>query len=277
MQVYAKGLAFLINALIYWNLIFSAMAAEKVFIPIRRDSAGGLAAGQAPTVLGNRQDLPTSGSRFIPVERASGRAGVSIAKANRTGPLPTIHNFNLPGRPLFAAATARSNPGAIPVATNPSAAVALPDSSHPKARPRGGKGHVWPIARSAESRVSSGFGWRSDPFDGEVGFHAGIDIAAPAGTPVLATAAATVKAIGTHRRLGRYVMLDYGDGALGIFGHLSRVTVATGRKVESGEQIGAVGRTGRATGPHLDFALEINGRRVDPLPYLALPAELASR
>ena len=131
--------------------------------------------------------------------------------------------------------------------------------------------HVWPVDTAVPSRVTSGHGWRNDPFTGKRAFHAGVDIAAKAGTRVLATAPGRVAAVGEHPRLGRYVMIAYLDGSVGTYGHLKRITVATDQAVRRGQVVGAVGSTGRSTGPHLDFALKVGGRPVDPLPLLRRP------
>ena len=131
--------------------------------------------------------------------------------------------------------------------------------------------HIWPVDTAVPSRVTSGHGWRDDPFTGERAFHAGVDIAAKSGTRVLATAPGRVEAVGRHPRLGRYVMIAYLDGSVGTYGHLKRITVATDQAVRRGQAVGMVGSTGRSTGPHLDFALKVDGRSVDPLPLLRRP------
>jgi murein DD-endopeptidase MepM/ murein hydrolase activator NlpD len=137
--------------------------------------------------------------------------------------------------------------------------------------------HIWPVDVAAESRVSSSFGWRRDPFTGERAFHDGLDIAAAAGTPVVATAPGVVKAIGEHTRLGRYVMVVFADGSIATYGHLRDFAVGSGQVVRRGQRLGSVGNSGRSTGPHLDYRLEVDGRRIDPLPLLRLPARLAAR
>ena len=128
--------------------------------------------------------------------------------------------------------------------------------------------HIWPVAVEGGGGVSSPYGWRDDPFNGERAFHGGIDIAALPGTAAVATADAVVKAIGEHPRLGRYVMLRFADGAVATYGHLESFAVGTGDVVRRGQTLGAVGSSGRATGPHLDYRLEVDGQRVDPLPLL---------
>ncbi len=92
---------------------------------------------------------------------------------------------------------------------------------------------------------------------------------------VLATMTAKVKAIGEHPRLGRYVMLDHGHDLVSIYGHLSATLVSTGQVVAVGAIVGKVGSTGRSTGPHLDYAIEYRGKRVDPLKLIKPPVTLA--
>lgn len=125
----------------------------------------------------------------------------------------------------------------------------------------------WPVAATEAGTVSSGFGWRRHPVTGKRSFHAAIDIAAPKGSPVLATTAGTVAATGRHPRLGRYVMIRYRDGSVGTYGHLDSIRVRADKAVKPGQIIGTVGDTGRTTGPHLDYSLEVDGRKVDPLKY----------
>lgn len=132
--------------------------------------------------------------------------------------------------------------------------------------------HGWPIAAGAKTRISSPFGPRKHPVTGRRAFHAAVDIAAAAGTPILATADGTVQATGRHPRLGNYVMLRHPDGTVGTYGHMKTIGVSRGDTVARGQRIGTVGSTGRSTGPHLDFSLEVDGKRVDPLPLLSQPA-----
>ena len=94
--------------------------------------------------------------------------------------------------------------------------------------------------------------------------HSGADYAAPAGTPVLAAAAGEVALVGDFFFPGRSVFLDHGDGLVTMYFHLSEIDVAEGSRVERGQRIGAVGQSGRATGPHLHFGARWRRARVDP-------------
>ncbi len=94
--------------------------------------------------------------------------------------------------------------------------------------------------------------------------HGGADYSISEGTPVLAAAGGVVALVGDHFFGGRSVFVDHGDGLITMYFHLSRVDVAPGQELRRGERIGAVGMSGRATGPHLHFGLRWRGARVDP-------------
>lgn len=116
--------------------------------------------------------------------------------------------------------------------------------------------------------ISSGFGSRWHPVYGQVRFHAGVDMAAPSGTPVYVTSSGVVIAAGSCGGYGQCVAVDHGGGVVSLYGHLSRVDVYPGRQVGSGQEIGLVGSTGVSTGPHLHYEIRINGSPVNPRPYL---------
>ena len=122
----------------------------------------------------------------------------------------------------------------------------------------------WPVSGT----ITSPFGWRRNPFNGAPDFHQGLDIGAPSGTTITAPAAGTVISAGWYGGYGNFVLIDHGGGMSTGYGHLSQIFVANGQTVQKGQAIGAVGSTGVSTGPHLHFEVRINGKPVDPVPYL---------
>lgn len=123
-------------------------------------------------------------------------------------------------------------------------------------------------------RISSRFGMRSDPFSRRRTFHGGLDIAAPHGTPVYASRAGKVIRVGKKvRGYGQLIVIEHRYGYRTYYGHLSKILVKRGQQVAAGKQIGKVGATGRATGPHLHFEVRKNGRRTNPLVHAVRPFE----
>jgi len=125
----------------------------------------------------------------------------------------------------------------------------------------------FPIPRG---RVTSLFGIRHDPFTGRPEFHTGIDIGAPSGTAVHAARDGEVTGIGSDDVLGNYVVIDHPGGYQTVYGHLSVIGVTMNVRVNAGDVIGAVGESGRATGPHLHFEVRRKGNATDPFPLLAV-------
>lgn len=123
---------------------------------------------------------------------------------------------------------------------------------------------IWPVA----GWLSSGFGYRKSPWSGKSEYHEGIDIVAPAGTPIIATADGRVRSAGYKPGWGRYVEIDHGFGYITFYAHCQSIKVKTGQKVNRGEVIATVGRTGSATGNHLHYGIKIAGNWVNPLNYI---------
>jgi murein DD-endopeptidase MepM/ murein hydrolase activator NlpD len=121
-----------------------------------------------------------------------------------------------------------------------------------------------PPAREADLQVSSHYGWRRDPIDGRRRFHAGVDLPAPVGTPVLAPATGRVLRVGHDSGYGLQIVVEHAAGWTTRYAHLSAATVRVGDGVFRGQEIGRVGRSGRSTGPHLHVETARNGVRVDP-------------
>lgn len=122
-------------------------------------------------------------------------------------------------------------------------------------------------------RLSSSFGSRVDPFLGTTAMHRGIDLAGPAGTPILAAAAGVVRFSGPRGGYGGFVEIAHPDGSRTRYGHMERLMVSAGTVVDRGTILGLMGSTGRSTGSHLHFEYLLGGVAVDPLSYLgSVPA-----
>jgi len=120
----------------------------------------------------------------------------------------------------------------------------------------------------ADGFIGSGFGWRADPFTGEMTRHDGIDFAAPVGTPIHAAAGGVVVLAEHHPVWGNVVEIDHGAGLLTRYAHASRLVVAAGALVKRGQKIAEVGTTGRSTGPHLHFEVHNHGVAQNPAKFL---------
>ena len=128
-----------------------------------------------------------------------------------------------------------------------------------------GTGFRFPLPKG---RMTSGYGLRASPITGEIQHHAGIDLAAPAGTEVYAARSGTVSEVGVDPVYGVYVLISHEGGWETLYGHLSIRRVELNTVVKSGMLIGNVGSTGLSTGPHLHFEVRIRGVSRDPLPLL---------
>jgi len=127
-----------------------------------------------------------------------------------------------------------------------------------------------------EVEFTSGFGIRNDPFLGRPAMHTGLDFRASTGDPVRATANGKVVSSGWAGGYGRMVEIDHGNGLSTRYGHLSEIGVKVGDQIKIGQVIGAVGSTGRSTGPHLHYETRIDGDAVDPQKFLRAGVRLSA-
>lgn len=126
-----------------------------------------------------------------------------------------------------------------------------------------------PSIPPAKGVFSSGFGVRKDPFTGGLEFHKGIDISAPEGTPIIATADGIVDTTGWHDGgYGYQVVIDHQNGIKTRYAHMLKVLVREGQKVKRGQIIGLVGNTGKSIAPHVHYEVYVNGKPVNPLKYI---------
>ena len=137
--------------------------------------------------------------------------------------------------------------------TSPQAVVAVPS-----------------IAPVQGFRLTSTFGMREHPVLGGERMHKGLDLAVPAGTPVLAPADGVVEKASWFSSYGNFIEIAHGGNMETRYGHLSGYNVVAGQQVHKGDVIGYVGSTGRSTGPHLHYEVRVDGEAVDPTPYMQM-------
>jgi len=122
----------------------------------------------------------------------------------------------------------------------------------------------WPV----RGAVNSEYGNRLSPWSKATEFHGGLDISAGMGTPIYAPAAGTVFFAGKQAEYGTAIIVDHGQDIRSLYGHLSKLAVQSGQKVERGMVIGYTGNTGRSSGPHLHYEILVKGQPVNPRAYL---------
>jgi murein DD-endopeptidase MepM/ murein hydrolase activator NlpD len=129
-----------------------------------------------------------------------------------------------------------------------------------------------PSAPPVDGAVGSGFGFRSDPFNGRAALHTGLDFPAEIGTPIKAAAGGIVISKDTHPAYGNVLEIDHGNGLVTRYAHCSSIEVNVGAVVKRGQVVAKVGNTGRSTGSHLHFEVLVDGVPQDPAKFLAAGA-----
>jgi murein DD-endopeptidase MepM/ murein hydrolase activator NlpD len=133
-----------------------------------------------------------------------------------------------------------------------------------------------PLANPAPGRsVTSPFGVRTDPLLGTAALHSGMDFRAPTGMPAKVTAHGVVVKAGWNGGYGRMVEVDHGNGFTTRYGHLSKISVTVGERLDAGDVVGKTGSSGRSTGPHLHYEIRHNGEAIDPLRFLRVGKKVA--
>ena len=125
--------------------------------------------------------------------------------------------------------------------------------------------------------INSSYGYRRDPFTGRAAMHRGLDFPGATGAPIYAAARGTVTFVGRKGGYGNAVEISHGQGLLTRYGHMSRFEAKVGDRVEAGTVIGAIGSTGRSTGPHLHFEVRVNGTAVNPRTFLELAPDVLKK
>lgn len=184
-----------------------------------------------------------------PAIASSSAAAVDIAEPLRQAQSESGAAGDIRFRQLFASWEALDQAGPAGPVTQPSVAI-------PSRMPLDGPS------------LTSNFGMRNHPIMGGRRKHQGVDLAAPTGTPVYATADGMVGKAEWFSSYGHYVEIDHGADLETRYAHMSRLAVAAGERVKKGEIIGYVGSTGRSTGPHLHYEVRVDGMAVNPMPYM---------
>jgi len=129
---------------------------------------------------------------------------------------------------------------------------------------------IWPVSFEdcSDRWISSGYGNRRSPFSGALEFHGGVDIVAPKGAPIRASADGIVQFAGTKPAIGRTVRLRHSERFETRYGHCEKILVQNGEQVRRGDPIATVGNTGRSTGVHLHYEVRRNGKTVNPMEYM---------
>jgi len=183
-------------------------------------------------------------ARYVETTRELKRLGVNTSRIALGGPFEPVGKGDATFKQLFSSWKKLDNLA--------NGAIAVPSDKPVK-----------------NAEFTSGYGIRSDPFRGSAAKHAGIDLAAPVGTPIYATADGTVSEAGYNNGgYGNLIKLDHGKGIETRYGHLSAILVGAGQRVARGQMIGRMGSTGRSTGSHLHYEVRIDDRAVNPIPFM---------
>lgn len=187
--------------------------------------------------------------------------------------------FDFSGTPgIGGPLSERDEPSSLPVNMNRVMAVLSHDMAHRSVQLKmldsmltnaALKQEALPVGNPVKSgRLSSRYGWRTDPFTGRRKFHHGVDLAARRGAKVVAAASGLVTWAGKRGGYGNLVEITHADSYVTRYGHSSRILVSKGQVVRRGQPIARVGSTGRSTGPHLHYEVLVNGKKVDPTEYI---------
>jgi murein DD-endopeptidase MepM/ murein hydrolase activator NlpD len=221
------------------------VAQQQMELQRKQQAATALVQAQATTALRAQQAAAAAQGATYAVQSLIAQRAASLSKARtaEAADREQIATLQAQSQRIAALLAARPRPVTGPVV--------------------GPSGLLWPAAGT----TGSGFGYRIDPYTHQRALHAGVDIAAPTGTPIYAAQAGTVAYAGPASGYGNYTCIDHGQGFATCYAHQSVIGVSVGEVVARGQQIGQVGSTGFSTGPHLHFETRVNGEPVDPMQY----------
>jgi murein DD-endopeptidase len=195
----------------------------------------------AKLLAGARQDYGSDEGAVLAVFAGHEVTRFAVQRAKAEGAEPTLE------------ALARQLPPETPALIQASSALALGTAL----------GLAWPVP--PDTRITSPFGWRWHPILGRSQYHTGVDLAVPVGSPVRAAADGVVRRASEDAVNGRVVIIDHGHGVSTALCHNSQLLVSTGQRITQGQVVAFSGSTGRSTGPHVHFQVELSGTPVDPL------------
>lgn len=218
-------------------------------------------------VLGEEETAPASAQSMLDGVQVSYLSGFGQKEGQMlVNRQPEGESLPLAATPAPQTATAQTEempqPSAEPVAyTGP----ALPDNTSMDKYQLNLEDTVTPVM----GILTSNFGWREHPIDGEDKFHNGVDLAVDTGTQVLAFADGTVDYIGdSPEEYGLYLQISHANGVKSFYAHCSQLLVSQGQTVKAGEPVALSGNTGKSTGPHLHLELKVDGVRINPIYYI---------
>lgn len=219
--------------------------------------AAGLVALLVPAPASAEVELPVHEEDGVSLQIAEdepAQAGARVFLAAPVGVVVVGAEDDPQGTPRYAARQDGQGAGVVRFS-----------SSRPSQISTAGAGSLPAGLPLARSHITSRFGARRNPVTGVNQRHAGVDLAAPTGAPVVATGDGVVAFAGPAGNYGLLVAVDHGNGVQTRYAHLSRLGVRSGQSVRTGDVVGLVGSTGRSTGPHLHYEIRARGHAIDPL------------
>ncbi len=227
------------------DIDFGALPATTSLTPLPAAIAGKLSRAEDLTAIQTQATARALDARYEASARELKRLGITPQRLSQGGPFEPVTSGDATFKQLFTSWKKLENLA--------DGAIAVPSDK--------------PIKTAVA--FTSGFGIRSDPFQARAAMHPGIDLAGPIGTPIYATADGTVLRAGWNNGgYGNLVEVDHGKGITTRYGHMSAILVSAGQHITRGQQIGRMGSTGRSTGSHLHYEVRIDGRAVNPIPFM---------